>query len=333
MRNVHERVIDAPADVVGALLDDLGGPEDRLWPSPEFWPMVLDRRLQVGADGGHSTIRYRCDVHEPRRRAGFVFLPETGLDGRMDFTVEPLGPSRCRIRLAVDAEPRGLMRLVLPAVVEPLHDAVTEDIFDNAEREATGAVARPARWSPVARALWPVTGDGATAAPIPEEAALLRPWVEGADLLDAWQVEWRPGLPTDPQVWADAAFRSPPGWVTALLLLRNQLVRLVGIPQSDASAFRTHERRDGVAGGEVLLGDDDEHLDFRASVLVSGDRVTLSTAAHTHNLRGRLYLVPVRVAHPVIVRAMLNRAARQLALAARRSRRTGRGRRGVARTG
>ncbi|MEM1418366.1 MAG: SRPBCC family protein, partial [Myxococcota bacterium] len=32
-------------------------------------------------------------------------------------------------------------------VVRPLHDALIEDAFDNAERALTGDVARPARWS------------------------------------------------------------------------------------------------------------------------------------------------------------------------------------------
>ena len=52
------------------------------------------------------------------------------------------------------------MRLMFSAVVEPLHDAVVEDLLDNAEREATGSVARPASWSPRVRVLRRLTGAG-----------------------------------------------------------------------------------------------------------------------------------------------------------------------------
>ena len=50
------------------------------------------------------------------------------------------------------------MRLMFSAVVEPLHDAVVEDLFDNAERETTGTVVRPATWSPRVRVLRRLTG-------------------------------------------------------------------------------------------------------------------------------------------------------------------------------
>lgn len=63
---------------------------------------------------------------------------------------------------------------------------------------------------------------------------------------------------------------------------------------------------------EVLLGADESHLDFRASVLVSGTAVTVSTVACVHNRRGRLYLMFVRLGHPLVVRAMLARANRRL---------------------
>ena len=42
IRNVHERVINAPIEALGALLDGLGQKDDRLWPSQSWTPMVLD---------------------------------------------------------------------------------------------------------------------------------------------------------------------------------------------------------------------------------------------------------------------------------------------------
>lgn len=81
IRNVHERVINAPIEALGALLDGLGQKDDRLWPSQSWTPMVLDRPLAVGADGGHGVIRYY--VSELRARpASAVHLPSANRDHR-----------------------------------------------------------------------------------------------------------------------------------------------------------------------------------------------------------------------------------------------------------
>ena len=84
IRNVHERVINAPIESLGALLDGLGQKDDRLWPSQSWPPMVLDRPLAVGADGGHGVIRYYVSEYEPGRRVRFTFRPRTGIIGGQD---------------------------------------------------------------------------------------------------------------------------------------------------------------------------------------------------------------------------------------------------------
>jgi hypothetical protein len=68
VRNVHERLVPAPLIEVGPLLDRLGGPDDVLWPSPAWVPMLLDGPLAVGVAGGHGPIRYRVTAYEPGRR-------------------------------------------------------------------------------------------------------------------------------------------------------------------------------------------------------------------------------------------------------------------------
>jgi hypothetical protein len=63
----------------------------------------------------------------------------------------------------------------------------------------------------------------------------------------------------------------------------------------------------------VLLGIDQSHLGFRASVLLESRRVVLSTVVRVHNRRGRAYSAVVRRLHPLVVRTMLARAARTVA--------------------
>ncbi len=99
--------------------------------------MVLDRPLAVGADGGHGPIRYRVVEYEPGRRVRFVFHPATGISGIHELAVEALGEDRCRMRHVLLGRARGAMRALFPLVVEPLHDAVIEDLLDNAERCTT----------------------------------------------------------------------------------------------------------------------------------------------------------------------------------------------------
>lgn len=195
-----------------------------------------------------------------------------------------------------------------PLAVRWLHDAVVEDLLDRAEATVGTGPARPARWSPWVRLLRVFDRSGARATEVPA-TPLLADALPRVDWADAHAVAYRPGMPTDPQVWADAAFRDPPRWVLGLLGLREALVGLVGIARGRSSSFDTVARRED----EVLLGTDERHLDFRVSVLREPGRVVLSTVVRLHNARGRAYFALVKPVHPVIVRAMLTRAARRLA--------------------
>jgi hypothetical protein len=307
VRNVHERVVRAPIEQVGPLLDLLGGPHDVLWPTPAWQPMVLDRPVAVGAAGGHGSIRYRVVAHEPGRKVEFVFEPGQGIDGRHAITAEPSGRGHTLLRHVAEARLSGVMRLAWPLGIRWAHDAVLEGLLDNAERAVGKGPARPVRWSPWVRLLRLLEVPRSAAAAVPE-STLLTGALPRVDWSDAQAVAVLPGAPVDPQVWADAIFRDAPAWVVAALGLRQLLVGLVGIERGHVSAFDTLARTDD----EVLLGTDASHLDFRASVRCEPDRVVLTTVVQLHNRRGRAYSALVRPIHPAVVRAMLNRAARRM---------------------
>lgn len=145
IHNIHERTIAAPATELGPLLDGLGRPGDLLWPSDRWDPMVLDRPLAVGADGGHGPIRYTVAEYEPGRRVRFVFREVTGIAGFHELSIEELPGGTSRMRHLLHGQARGRMRLLFPVLVEALHDAVVEDLLDNAERQTTGTVRRCGR--------------------------------------------------------------------------------------------------------------------------------------------------------------------------------------------
>ncbi|MGW7098842.1 SRPBCC family protein [Streptomyces sp. NPDC054838] len=153
MRNIQRRTIGAPASEVGPLLDRLSTPQDRLWPTPAWSPLRLDAGLTIGSAGGHGRIRYEVSAYEPGSRVGFTFGPGLGLEGRHEFTVVPDGPASCQVVHTASGRLTGGMRLLWPLAIRWLHEALLADLFDNIERETTGRVVRPARWSPWVRLL------------------------------------------------------------------------------------------------------------------------------------------------------------------------------------
>jgi coenzyme F420-0:L-glutamate ligase/coenzyme F420-1:gamma-L-glutamate ligase len=130
--------------------------------------------------------------------------------------------------------------------------------------------------------------------------------------VDLIAVPLPPGVTTDPRVWAETMFspRSIPLWVRVALGLRQRLVRFTGIPPAPRDTFAVDE----VVGEEALIAADDVHLDFRCAVGVDAvaGLVRVTTAVRLKNARGRFYFVPVRPLHPIVVRAMLVRAAHRL---------------------
>jgi hypothetical protein len=150
--NVHQRWLPGPPEPVGALIDGLAGPDDRLW--PDRWPAIrFDRPLGPGAEGGHGPIRYRVEAYAPGRRVDFRFTGMPGLEGVHHLEAEPAGPGAVVLRHVADGRVSGRMLLVWPLVIRFLHDALIEDLLDRAELEVTGTVASPARWSPWVRLL------------------------------------------------------------------------------------------------------------------------------------------------------------------------------------
>jgi Protein of unknown function (DUF2867) len=73
----------------------------------------------------------------------------------------------------------------------------------------------------------------------------------------------------------------------------------------------------GTSPTEVVLGEDDKHLDFRLSVLCSNQsspggkrHLTLSTVVHCHNRLGRVYIFVIAPFHRLVVQSCLRRAAK-----------------------
>jgi hypothetical protein len=278
----HERVIEAPAEVVGALLDRLSADDDPVFPTPAWQAMTFDRPLGVGARGGHGRVRYSVTEYEPGRRVRFAFTPPDS--GFHEMTVEPMGERRCRVRHVLETRPRGVHRVLWPTVVRPVHDSMVEEILDNIEHVATGGVAHPVTWSPRLRLLNRLLWLRPESVGIPEAAGLIREALDRPAYEDAYRMKLVPGQPRDPEAWTG--------------ILR------------DAFPVLAREQ------GELLLEINASGLTARASILVDDRHVTLSTVARADTLRGRIYWSVVKRVHPFMARTMLRRTHRKLALQA-----------------
>ncbi|MCM6776580.1 SRPBCC family protein [Nocardia sp. CDC159] len=155
--NIHERRLPGTEAAVGALIDSLASEDDRLWPVDRWTGPRFDRPLRVGAVGGHGPIRYWVEEYQPGHWIRFRFTGPRGFEGFHEFTVHADGDHAVTLRHLIAMHVHGLTRLTWPLAIRWLHDACLEDLLDRAERQLTGSVRRPARWSPVVRGLRALT--------------------------------------------------------------------------------------------------------------------------------------------------------------------------------
>jgi len=147
------------------------------------------------------------------------------------------------------------------------------------------------------------------------------------DYADAYRIRLPDGMPNDLDTIARAALGAAPRWVALLMRLRDRLVGIIGLKTASRlmrrdlghdtfqvgdrlGIFKVFDRR----ADELLLGEDDRHLDFRVSVLVKNDGsagwAIISTVVRFNSWLGRAYFLPVRQFHKLRVPAMLRNAYR-----------------------
>ncbi|MFY0622137.1 MAG: DUF2867 domain-containing protein [Pelagimonas sp.] len=109
---------------------------------------------------------------------------------------------------------------------------------------------------------------------------------------------------------AETAFTMP-GWANGLMRLRNALVKPLGLKtgedtQASDAIFPIHLDTET----ERVMGTDDNHLNFRISVLKADGNIHIATWVHANNIWGRIYLAVVMPFHILLSRNSLARVAR-----------------------
>jgi hypothetical protein len=135
----------------------------------------------------------------------------------------------------------------------------------------------------------------------------------GAQFIDAFRVDIGAAA-VNAREACTRMVSNEPGWISALVRLRNILVTPFGLKTSGEGApapggliglfpvlSETPER--------LIAGFNDYHLDFRIVVDVAGDapgrEVTLTTLVKTNNLLGRTYLTLITPFHKIVARSMI----------------------------
>lgn len=159
---------------------------------------------------------------------------------------------------------------------------------------------------------------------LPLEAAVIGLY-PATDLADAYSIRLSDDAPRDPEVLARFMFAQQAPWVSGLMRARDTLMAGFGVKTTKNMRISSDAQRDKRVGifrvyaktsHEILLGEDDRHLDFRISVLLrmeasaSAPDLIVSTVVHCHNRLGRNYLRLIAPFHRLIVQATLRRAAR-----------------------
>jgi len=109
-------------------------------------------------------------------------------------------------------------------------------------------------------------------------------------------------------------FAHSPQWVNTLLKVRNTIVKFFGIKTNieemkkenlkigkKVGIFRIYE----IYENELIVGENEKHLDFRVSVLKNKGILTISTLVHYNNWFGTLYFFIVKPFHKVVTKSML----------------------------
>ena len=164
----------------------------------------------------------------------------------------------------------------------------------------------PAEWMTVSPVLIPVQSN-------------ITGMYSSIHLADGYAIALPAAASTDPEVLARFMFAHQPAWISKLMGVRDTLVAWLGLKTGKHLKTLEHAARAERVGifkiysrsdTEIVVGEDDKHLDFRVSVLrSSGPTLTVSTVVHCHNLLGRVYLVVIAPFHRMVVKASLRRAA------------------------
>lgn len=108
-----------------------------------------------------------------------------------------------------------------------------------------------------------------------------------------------------------------PGWVNVLFYIRNRVVGIFGLKTDKDTTetetfFKLIENRED----EIIMGENDKHLNFRTSIMKdeSEGSIYLTTVIHYNNVWGKIYFLPVKPFHKIIMGVLLKKYLKRVKL-------------------
>ncbi|MBT2339830.1 MULTISPECIES: DUF2867 domain-containing protein [Pseudomonas] len=159
-----------------------------------------------------------------------------------------------------------------------------------------------------------------TSVPVPLRSGITHLY-KSMNLADAFAIRLPAGSSSNPELLARFILAHQPSWVGWLMQVRDTVVACFGLKTARHLAsladriqiFKVYSK----SQTEIVLGEDDKHLDFRISILFSeedesegGRQLVFSTVVQCHNRLGRAYIFVIAPFHRLVVKASLIRAAR-----------------------
>ena len=156
--------------------------------------------------------------------------------------------------------------------------------------------------------------------PVPSRSGITHLY-KSMNLADAFAIRLPAGTSGNPDLLARFILSHQPSWIGWLTNVRDAVVACFGLKTAKHLAslanrigpFKVYSTNQA----EIVLGEDDKHLDFRISILCSGEaepegsrQLVFSTVVHCHNRLGRAYIFVIAPFHRMVVKASLLRAAR-----------------------
>ncbi len=155
------------------------------------------------------------------------------------------------------------------------------------------------------------------------------------DYIDSYQIEFydKRNNITSTEI-GKSFFANGPQWIDKLFAFRNRIVVIFGLKTTGGISDRQKcldkfncEQGDqfglfkvlSKTNSEVILGENDKHLNFRVSLLQEQIQnrsdtklLTISTTVEFNNWFGRLYFLPVRPFHKLIVPTIMKEMIKNL---------------------
>lgn len=115
-------------------------------------------------------------------------------------------------------------------------------------------------------------------------------------------------------------FNTSPKWIDALFMLRNNLVKMIGlntgIPEDYNETFKVggyvkYFKIFSITNNEVVLGANDSHLNFRAIVKKDASlsyNIKVITLVEFNNKTGKYYMNIIKPFHRLVVKQMVKKA-------------------------